>query len=158
MFLIASKELEKKKIENETRERVKQLSAEKEKWRLLCEQWETKKQESQRLDAHIAEASSEINFILTKNNEIAEVNQKLSTDLKVCQKHQENVSKLNRNLDNEIAHLKETSLKAISKLQEPFNFRPAASPFNNSTNYAKWSASSRATDFQTGDFERSERA
>lgn len=74
MFLIASKELEKKKIENETRERVKQLSAEKEKWRLLCEQWETKKQESQRLDAHIAEASSEINFILTKNNEIAEVN------------------------------------------------------------------------------------
>jgi len=48
--------------------------------------------------------------------------------------------------------LKDISLKAISKLQEPFSSRPPASPFNNSTNYAKWSSSSRATDFETGEF------
>ena len=84
LFLIASKELQKKKIENETKEKIKQLSAEKEKWRLLWDQWEQKKQEAARLDSHICEASSEINFVLTKNNEIAEVNEKLSLDLSVC--------------------------------------------------------------------------
>jgi hypothetical protein len=72
--------------------------------------------------------------------------------LKVCQKHQENVQKVNKNLDLEIQHLKEISLKAISKLQEPFSSRPAAVPFGNSQNYAKWSSSSRATDFETGEF------
>lgn len=58
VFTIANKELEKKKIENETREKVKQLSGEKEKWRMLCEQWEQKRQEGARLDAHLSEASA----------------------------------------------------------------------------------------------------
>ena len=165
LFLIASKELEKKKIENETKEKIKQLAAEKEKWRLLWDQWEQKKQEAARLDAHICEASSEINFVLTKNNEIADVNEKLSGDLSVCQKHQENVQKINKNLDLEVQQLKDTSLKAISKLQQPFNFKSNQSPFNNiinvqnTHNMTKWSYSSRATDFETGEFERkSERA
>ena len=59
-----------------------------------------------RLEAHISEASSEINFIITKNNEISEVNEKLNTDLNVCQKHQENVLKINKSLDGEIQRLK----------------------------------------------------
>lgn len=159
LFFIASKDLEKKKIENETKEKVKQLSAEKEKWRMLCEQWDQKKQDAMRLDSHLAEASSEINYILSKNNEIADVNEKLNGDLKVCQKHEENVQKLNKNLDIETQHLKEVSLKAISKLQEPFNSRSNNVPFANTHNFTKWSFSSRATDFETGDFEhKSERA
>ena len=87
-FTIANKELEKRKIENETREKAKMLAAEKEKWRALHEQWEQKKQEASRLDNHLKEASSEITFILGKNNEINEVNEKLAGDMKVCQKHQ----------------------------------------------------------------------
>ena len=39
LFMIASKELEKKKIDNEAKEKAKQLGAEKEKWRQLWEQW-----------------------------------------------------------------------------------------------------------------------
>ena len=73
-FQIASRELEKKKVENETREKLKHLSAEKEKWRILCEQWEQKKLDGARLDAHLTDACSEITFILSKNNEIADVN------------------------------------------------------------------------------------
>jgi hypothetical protein len=126
---------------------------------VLCEQWEQKRQEGLRLEAHISEASSEISFILTKNNEIAEVNEKLVNDMKVCEKHQENVQKINKNLDVEIQKLKETSLKAISKLQEPLNYKPNGAPFTNVHNFTKWSFSSRATDFETGDFEhRTERA
>ena len=111
-----------------------------------------------RLDAHLSEASSDINFVLTKNNEIADVNEKLSEDLKVCQKHQENVQKINKNLDLEVQQLKENSLKAISKLQEPFAFRNNQVPFTNIHNLTKWSFSSKATNFETGDFEhKSER-
>ena len=156
--MIASKELEKKKIDNESKEKAKQLGAEKEKWRQLWEQWEQKKQEAMRLDAHLCEASADINFVLTKNNEIAEVNEKLSEDLKVCQKHQENVQKVNKNLDLETQHLKEISLKAIGKLQEPFAFRSNQLPFANVQNMTKWSFSSKATGFEIGEFEhKSER-
>lgn len=149
IFAIASKELDKKKIENEGREKVKQLSAEKEKWRLLWEQWEQKRQEGARIDAHLSEATAEISFILSKNNEIMEVNEKLGEDLKVCQRHQENVQRINKNLDSEIQSLKETSLKAISKLQEPFS-NMTNQPFPNPSTYAKWSTSSRATEYETG--------
>ena len=105
-----------------------------------------------RIDAHLAEASSEISFILSKNNEISDVNEKLSNDLKVCQRHQENVQKINKNLDLEVAHLKEMSQKAINKLQEPFNFRSNSGPFSNIQNYtqntyAKWNNTSRTEDF-----------
>jgi 5,10-methylene-tetrahydrofolate dehydrogenase/methenyl tetrahydrofolate cyclohydrolase len=49
-YHIASKELEKRKTENEIREKVKQLTAEKEKWRALCEQWEQAKFDATRLE------------------------------------------------------------------------------------------------------------
>ena len=97
-FAIANKELEKRKFENETREKSKLLAAEKEKWRALHEQWEGKRQESCRLENHLKEASSEITFILGKNNEISGVNDQLTDDWKVCQKHQENVERVNKNL------------------------------------------------------------
>lgn len=158
VFAIASRELERKKVENETREKLKQLSGEKEKWRVLCEQWEQRRQEGARLDAHLSEASAEISFILSKNNEILEVNERLGGDLRVCQKHQENVSRINKNLEGEIEGIKETSLRAISKLQEPFT-AASSQPFASIQNYSKWSHSSRATDYESGDFEkRSERA
>lgn len=75
-----------------------------------------------------------------------EVNEKLGNDLKVCQKHEENVVRINKNMEAEIQALKETSLKAISKLQEPFS-NVTNQPFPNPPTYAKWSMSSRATEF-----------
>lgn len=124
----------------------------------MWEQWEQKRQEGVRIDAHLAEATAEISLILSKNNEIMEVNEKLGNDLKVCQKHQENVVRVNKNMEAEIQGLKETNLKAISKLQEPFS-NLSNQPFPNPPTYAKWTMSSRATNFDTGDFDRkSERA
>jgi len=82
------------------------------------------------------------------------MNERLSDDLKVCQKHQENVQKINKNLDIETQQLKETSLKAISKLQEPFAFKSNQLPFSNVQNMTKWSFSSKMTGFDTNDFER----
>jgi archaellum component FlaC len=90
--------LERKKIENEIREKVKQLSAEKERWRGLSEQVEQKKMEVARMEAQVCEASTEINFIMGKNNEIIEVNNQLNDDLKVCQRHSENVCRVNKNM------------------------------------------------------------
>jgi hypothetical protein len=49
---------------------VKLLSAEKEKWRALCEQVEQKRLEAARAEAQLQDASGEINFIISKNNEI----------------------------------------------------------------------------------------
>ena len=50
------------------------LSSEKEKWKSLCESWEQKKYDGTRVEAQVNQASSEINFIISKNNEIVEVN------------------------------------------------------------------------------------
>lgn len=47
-------------------------------------------------------------------------------------------------MEAEILSLKETSLKAISKLQEPFS-NLSNQPFPNTS--AKWNTSSRATNF-----------
>lgn len=97
-YHISSKELEKRKVENEIREKVKQLSAEKEKWRALCEQWEHTKADSTRLDRLVEETSTEINFIISKNNEITEVNEQLTEDLKVCERHLDNLARVNKSL------------------------------------------------------------
>jgi uncharacterized coiled-coil DUF342 family protein len=67
-FHIANKELDRKKIENEIREKVKQLSAEKEKWRNISSQLEQTRGESARMDSLLQDASTDINFILAKNN------------------------------------------------------------------------------------------
>ena len=75
----------------------------------------------------------------------------MGEDLKVCQRHLDNVSRVNKSLEAETEGLKDTNLKAISKLQEPLANR------TNTTYYAptgKWATSSRATDFETGEFER----
>jgi Mg2+ and Co2+ transporter CorA len=77
---------------------VKQLSAEKEKWRSLCSQWEQARSESGRLDSLLEDTSSEINFIIAKNNEIVEVNSQLKDDLTVCQRHLDNLTRNNRTL------------------------------------------------------------
>lgn len=63
------------------------MSAEKEKWRALVEQLELKRAESARAESLLQDASGEINFILSKNAEIGEVNDQLKEDLKVCQRH-----------------------------------------------------------------------
>lgn len=78
------------------------------------------------------------------------MNEQLREDLKVCQRHLENVGRVNKSLENEVQGLHETSLKAISKLNQPFS---------NRTNFAymssgKWGTTSRVTDYETGDFER----
>lgn len=78
------------------------------------------------------------------------MNEQLREDLKVCQRHLENVGRVNKALENEVQGLQETSIKAINKLQEPFS---------NRTNYnyqsaSKWGNTSRVTDYETGDFER----
>lgn len=36
------------------------------------------------MDSQLGEASQDINFIMSKNNEIQEVNEQLNEDLKVC--------------------------------------------------------------------------
>lgn len=130
---------------------MKLLSGEKEKWRALCEQMELRRQEAARSESQLQEASAEINFIIAKNNEIADVNQQLREDLKVCQRHLENVGRINKSIENEVQCLLETNLKAINKLQEPFANR------NNANSYipsGKWGNTSRITDYETGDFEK----
>ena len=92
------------------------------------------------------EASSEINFIISKNNEILEINEQLSDDLKVCQRHLENVARVNKSIETEIQQLHDTNVKAITKLQDPFTNRTNISNFVPSGT-GKWGTTSRATDF-----------
>lgn len=68
----------------------------------------------------MGDTSSEINFIIAKNNEITEVNDQLRDDLTVCQRHLDNLTRVNKSLESEINSLHQTNLKAISKLREPF--------------------------------------
>lgn len=122
----------------------------------MCSQWEHAKSESARFESLLGDTSDEINYILAKNNEIAEVNEQLKDDLAVCQRHLDNLSRVNRSLEEEIGCFHQANLKTINKLREPFANRttsqtqqqplPAAYP-------EKWGAASRATDFETGDFE-----
>ena len=96
---------------------MKQLSAEKERWRTQCAQMEQTKSEYARFESLLQDAGLEINFILAKNNEITEVNAQLNHDLNVCQRHLDNLSRNNRTLEEEISALHATNLKAISKLR-----------------------------------------
>jgi len=77
---------------------VKQLSAEKERWRGLCAQVEQTKADSARFESLLQDASSDINFVLAKNNEIREVNGQLNDELTVCQRHLDNLARNNRTL------------------------------------------------------------
>ena len=101
-----------------------------------------KRQEAGRSESHLQEASAEINFIIAKNNEIVEINEQLREELKVCQRHLENVGRVNKSLENEVQSLHETNIKAISKLQEPFGNRT-----NSYLPSGKWGTTSRVTDY-----------
>lgn len=97
------------------------------------------------MDSYIAESSEEINFILAKNNEIVEVNTQLKDDLKVCVRHLENVSRINKCVETEILQMQQVNQTVIKKLQEPIVPRNLNIP---SINTGKWgSSSSRVTDY-----------
>ena len=81
---IANLELQKKKGEKEIKEKVKSLTAEKEKSRGLYENALSRQSDSNRTEALLKEASDEVAFIQGKNNEIKDVNGQLTEDLKVC--------------------------------------------------------------------------
>lgn len=76
------------------------------------------------------------------------MNEQLRDDLKVCQRHLENVGRINRSLDTEVQGLQTTNAKAIERLKLPFTNR-ASPPLN-----AKWGVSSRETNYETGDFDK----
>jgi hypothetical protein len=81
-----------------------------------------------------------------KNNEIIDVNNQLNDDLKVCQRHLDNVCRVNKTLEAEIQGLKDTTVRAISKLQIPLNKNNSSSnPLNSSS--GKWGVTSRVTNF-----------
>jgi|JI61114C2RNA_FD_contig_71_1522219_length_1189_multi_2_in_0_out_0_1 hypothetical protein len=46
-----------------------------------------------------------------------EVNLQLKNDLNVCEKHWENVVRINKNMEGELGKFKEVNLLAIKKLQ-----------------------------------------
>lgn len=87
---------------------------------------------------------------MAKNSEVTEVNTQLKSDLSVCEKHLENVMRLNKTIESELAKFKELNSQAIKKLQEPMrdvsNMSSKATP-------RKWSESQRMT--ATGGFESS---
>lgn len=57
---------------------------------------------------------------MARNSEVSEVNLQLKSDLKVCEKHLDNVTRQNKNIESELSKFKEVNLAAIKKLQEPF--------------------------------------
>ncbi len=85
---------------------------------------------------------------MAKNNEIVEINSQLKEDLKVCQRHLENVVRSNKIVENELGNLHQANLTAIKKLQEPF----AEKIQNFANKNTKWELSSRATGSDSGDF------
>ncbi len=144
-FNLANRELDKKRIENQTREKIKLLSSQREKSRTLSQQCELRRQDVSRLQCHMQETSEEINFVITRNSEIGEVNQQLGEDLKVCQRHQDNVQRINKQMQAELQAVSETTIKVISRLKSPLNNRT-----NLSGSGDKWACSSRSTGFDLG--------
>ena len=80
-FQLASLEIQKKKGQKEIKEKVKQLTTEKEKARGMWKTVNAAQNEAQRGDALLNDSSAEINLIISKNNEIIEVNDQLKEDL-----------------------------------------------------------------------------
>jgi hypothetical protein len=101
------------------------------------------------MEGEVRECSDEINYILAKNSEVTEVNSQLKNDLKVCEKHLENVLKLNKTVEMELSKFKEMNMMTIKKLQE--TMREASNNYNTKMTPRKWSESSRMT--ATGGFE-----
>lgn len=47
-----------------------------------------------------------MNYIMSKNGEITDVNTQLNNDLKVCERHLENVLRMNKSIEVELAKLR----------------------------------------------------
>ena len=86
---------------------------------------------------------------MAKNSEVTDVNVQLKNDLKVCEKHLENVVRLNKTIETELSKFRELNLMAIKKLQEPM--RDTSNNYGLKLTPRKWSESSRMT--ATGGFE-----
>lgn len=65
----------------------------------------------------------------------------------MCERHLDNVGRINKAVEIEIAHMKEVNLQAIKKLQQPVSGRSCSQ----GTPFAKWENSSLATDYETGE-------
>lgn len=132
---------------------MKQLSHEKERIRSTNEELEIVKRQAGNVESVLQETNTEINFILGRNEEIKEVNAQLVQDLKVCQRHMENVLRVNRNMEEEIVLFHQANLNAIAKLQQPFTNRTNRSlPQSRSQATGGWEKQSH-TDYETGDFD-----
>ncbi len=86
---------------------------------------------------------------MAKNNEVTDVNDQLKNDLKVCEKHLENVLRLNKTVEVELSKFKDLNLMAIKKLHEPM--RDTSNNYSSKMTPRKWSECSRMT--ATGGFE-----
>lgn len=125
--------MELKGIQKEFKEAVKNLALEKDKSKVLNDQVEQRKFNLSRMENEVRECSDEINYILAKNNEVTDVNSQLRNDFKVCERHLENVIRLNKSIEAELNKWKEVNQVAIRKLQEPMkdmsnNFVSKATP------------------------------
>ena len=76
------------------------------------------------------------------------MNCQLKNDLKVCEKHLENVLRLNKSIEVEVSKFREVNMIAIKKLQEPM--RDISNDFASKPTPRKWSEASRMT--ATGGF------
>ena len=130
----------------ENQEKFKQFGYEREKMRTTNEEMEVQFRQAAQLEGMLEETNSEIVFIMGRNDEIKEVNGQLGQDLRVCQRHMENVLRVNRGMEEEIALLQQTSMKAIAKLQQPLNNRTNQPPMEP----AGWEKHSRS-EYETGE-------
>lgn len=124
---------------------------EKEKSRALIEQVEQRKNSGNRLENEVRECSDEINFIMARNSEVTDVNAQLNGDLKVCERHLENVLRVNKTMEAELGKFKEVNMLAIKKLQEPMKDSSNTFAVKAPKTPRKWSESSRMT--ATGGFD-----
>jgi len=80
------------------------------------------------------------------------VNGQLRNDLKVCEKHLENVLRVNKNIEVELAKYHDVNTVAIKKLQEPMRdvSNTSSSVAQQNKVMGKWSTASRMTATGTG--------
>ena len=77
------------------------------------------------------------------------MNGQLGEDLKVCERHLDNVVRTNKAMTGEINCYKDTTLKAIAKLKEPLGKRTSGELGVSE----RWKCEA---EWETGDFERAE--
>ena len=67
------------------------------------------------------ETIAETEEVFERNLEIDEINAQLKRDLEVCQKHLENVSRVNSSVSAELQKFKKTNTFVIQKLKQPLD-------------------------------------